>query len=250
MRIDLANCKRLNEDYQRDGVVFISDLLSKPELAEVRQQIHRFNTRIVPRLPAAIRDKSIRFEPDGVSLRSCYYIDQIDGYFNSLGNRADFKDLVRAVVGWEPILYCVETFNKPAWIGTAAVLHQDAAYFEIEPQDMAHLWIALDDVTAANGAIRYWLGSHKFGVWPHDGLVAGAATKDAPFLGVRPEYERQQQAHWQVVPGAMRAGSAAIHSGLIVHDSPPNTTDTPRLGVLCGYRGAHTAFIGLGSETS
>jgi hypothetical protein len=39
------------------------------------------------------------------------------------------------------------------------------------------------------------------------------------------------------------AGCAAIHSGLVIHDSPPNTSMQPRLGLLCGYRGAHTRYL-------
>src|SRR4051794_7744838 len=129
MSVDLENRTALKETFDRDGVVFVPDLLAPDELAEVRREIDRFNTRVVPRLPDAVWQKSIRMEPDGTSLRSCYFIDQIDGYFSAFGNREDFKDLVRGVVGWEPTLYCVETFNKPAHVGTAAVLHQDVAYF-------------------------------------------------------------------------------------------------------------------------
>ena len=40
--------------------------------------------------------------------------------------------------------------------------------------------------------------------------------------------------------GTLEPGDALIHHCQAIHRSDPNTTDTPRCGLLLVYRGAHT----------
>jgi ectoine hydroxylase-related dioxygenase (phytanoyl-CoA dioxygenase family) len=160
-------------------------------------------------------------------------MDQIDEYFLELGNQPRFKNLVQDIVGYDLELYVVETFNKYARVGSEAAAHQDCNFLPLEPMDMAHLWIAIDDATEENGALRYWPGTHKLGLRSHVPAYFGAKLDpvhvdyDAPDLLTVP----------------LPAGSAVLHSGLVFHDSPPNRTPKPRLGLLCGYRGAHTRYL-------
>ena len=231
----------LADVYLRDGFVHVPGVMPPDLLREVRANIERYCKAVVPKLPEEIRAKTVRFEPDGQSIRSCYFMDQIDEYFNALGNRGEFKALVAAVTNWEPELYVVETFNKYAQIGTTAVPHQDVAYFNLEPMDMAHLWIAIDDATAENGALRYWKGSHRDGLIPHVPAIFGYKAVPQEQL----DYDSPDFVTAEVI-----AGDAVIHSGLVVHDSPHNHSNKPRCGLLCGYRGAHTRFLGLGASTT
>ncbi|MEU2608420.1 phytanoyl-CoA dioxygenase family protein [Streptomyces albus] len=224
--------------FAEDGALFAGEVLDADELTEVRRHLKRYMEHVVPRLPEKILAKTVRIEEGGKELRSCYFMDQIDEYFNAFGNREDFKDLIRAVAGWEPELYVVETFNKPAHVGSAASAHQDCAFLPLEPMDIAHLWIAIDPSTAENGALRYWLGSHADGLLPHVPAQWGQ--------GVDPAYVDHDDPRLTVME--IPPGSAAIHSGLVVHDSPPNISGKPRLGLLCGYRGAHTRYLDDGAD--
>jgi ectoine hydroxylase-related dioxygenase (phytanoyl-CoA dioxygenase family) len=47
-----------------------------------------------------------------------------------------------------------------AW-NTAAPWHQDCAYYQPSPNVIVSAWIAVDDTTKHNGAMRIILGSHK-----------------------------------------------------------------------------------------
>src|SRR2546421_11697567 len=94
--------------YTEDGFVFVYDLLTDEELAEVRRNIDRYNTLIAPNLPESVLEKTVRWEPDGTTIRSCYFMDQVDEWFRDFGNQPRFKELVEAVVGYEPVLYCME----------------------------------------------------------------------------------------------------------------------------------------------
>ena len=51
------------------------------------------------------------------------------------------------MVHGEPVSMGVETFNKPAKVGSGVPPHQDNAYFCLTPPDALTIWIALDAAT-------------------------------------------------------------------------------------------------------
>ncbi len=61
----------------------------------------------------------------------------------------------------------VETFSKPAYVGSVVPYHQDNAYFNLTPPDSVTCWIALDDSSQENGCVYYARGSHREGLRPH-----------------------------------------------------------------------------------
>ena len=75
-------------------------------------------------------------------------------------------DLVAPLVNGPLAVMAVESFNKPARVGSPVPPHQDNAYFCQEPADVLTVWIALDPATQENGAVEYFLGSHHE-LWPH-----------------------------------------------------------------------------------
>lgn len=231
--LDRERLTHLHDEYDLDGSVVVGRILDSDEVQECHSRIDRYIKKVIPTLPKTVIEKTVRYEEDGQSIRSCYFMDQVDPWFREFGNRADLKSLVAAVAGYEPELYVVETFNKYAHVGSAAVPHQDAVFLPIEPIDMVHLWIAIDPATEENGALEYWNGTHKQGLVPHE---------PAPFgLGVIGWDVNTQR---DIVKTAvLEPGGAAIHSGTVIHYSPPNATAQPRLGLLCGYRGAHTRVL-------
>ncbi|HEY5857013.1 MAG TPA: phytanoyl-CoA dioxygenase family protein [Aldersonia sp.] len=218
--------------FAEDGTVQTPPVLSPEDLADVRGNIDRYCIQLVPMLAPHIREETVRYESDGESIRSCYFMDQIDEYFRDLGNSPMFKDLVRGVVGYDVELYVVETFNKNARVGSAAPPHQDCAFMRVQPNDVVNLWISIDRATAQNGAVRYWKGSHRNGLLPHVdhhyGLRADEACVDHDA---------------ELIVAELEPGAASLHSGLVLHDSPQNTSGQARLGLICGYRGVHTRFL-------
>jgi ectoine hydroxylase-related dioxygenase (phytanoyl-CoA dioxygenase family) len=132
----------------------------------------------------------------------------------------------------EPLLAGVETFNKPARIGSGVPYHQDNAYFCQTPPDMLTVWIAIDEVTEANGPVFFVKGSHQGGMLPtRPSGVRGNSIGMAEASGV-PVNEQ--------FCGLLAPGDATIHQCETIHHSAPNTTDHSRLGLLLVYRGSHT----------
>jgi ectoine hydroxylase-related dioxygenase (phytanoyl-CoA dioxygenase family) len=220
--------KQLLRDYNRNGVVRILDFFDSVEVNCIREEIHRYIRDDLDSKPA---DAATR-EADGETVRNLWRLEQHNPWFREIAERKAICDLVAPLVNGEPILQGVETFNKPARIGSAVPNHQDNAYFCRTPPDMLTVWIAIDAVTETNGPIFFVKGSH------HDGV-----------LPTKPSHVRGNSiglAEPVSVPlsdqfcGLLDPGDATIHHCNTIHYSGPNTTDQSRLGLLLVYRGEHT----------
>lgn len=220
--------KVLLHDYERDGVVLIRGFLSQEEVAEVRAELDRYIREDLALRPA---DAATR-EADGFTVRNLWRLEQHNAKLRALAEREDIRALVGALVHGEPVLAAIETFNKPARVGSGVPYHQDNAYFCQSPPDMLTVWIAIDPVTEANGPVFFVKGSHQLDVLP---------TKPSGVRG-----NSIGMAEPSTVPlaeqfcGLLAPGDATIHHCHTIHHSAPNKTDHSRLGFLLVYRGSHT----------
>jgi len=228
VNISMSDSSRLTQDYERDGVVLIRQFLSADEVAEVRREIDRY---IREDLAAKTADART-MEADGRTVRNLWRLEQHDAKLRALGERADICAFIAPLVRGEPLLMAVETFNKPARIGSGVPYHQDNAYFCQTPPDMLTVWIAIDAVTADNGPVFFVKGSHRLGVLPtrpsgvRGNSIGLAEVPDAPMS--------------EQFCGLLAPGDATIHHCNTIHHSAPNRTDRSRLGLLVVFRGRHT----------
>lgn len=215
-------------DYERDGVVLIRGFLSADDVAAVCAELARYIRDDLASKPPDART----LERDEKTVRNLWRLEQHNDFFRKLGEREDIRALVAPLVHGEPVLAAVETFNKPARVGSGVPYHQDNAYFCQTPPDMLTVWIAIDAVTEANGPVFFIKGSHKQGMLPTKpsgvrGNSIGMA--DPPGVPLSEQF-----------CGLLAPGDATIHHSVTVHHSAPNTTDRSRLGLLLVYRGMHT----------
>jgi phytanoyl-CoA hydroxylase len=223
----MSNTELLNI-YERDGVVLVPQFLSTEEVAAVRAELDRYIRDDLAAQPIDART----FEKDETSVRNLWRLEKYNTFFRQLGERTDILTFIAPFVHGEPLLVGVETFNKPARIGSGVPYHQDNAYFCQTPPDMLTVWIAIDAVTEANGPVFFVKGSHKEGMRP---------TKPSGVRG-----NSIGMAEPSPVPltdqfcGLLAPGDATIHQCETIHHSAPNTTEFSRLGLLLVYRGSHT----------
>jgi ectoine hydroxylase-related dioxygenase (phytanoyl-CoA dioxygenase family) len=220
------NIEQILTDYERDGVVRVTQFLAAAKLKEIRREVESYVRNIAPKLEAS----EVTFEADGKTARNLWRMEKHSPFFADTAAKPETLALVRRLVHGEPINLGAETFNKPARIGSGVPPHQDNAYFCQSPPDVLTIWIAMDSVTEANGPVLYERGSHKLGLLPHKasgvkGNSIGLAEK-IPFANP--------------FVGRLEPGDALIHHCQTIHYSEPNRTDFPRCGFLMVYRGAHT----------
>ena len=224
----MSDPRELLDAYQRDGVVRIREFFSADTVAEIRAELARYIRDDLSSKPKDART----LEADGKTIRNLWRLEQYNEYFKELGQRREMTELVTALVQGEPVLTGVETFSKPAQIGSAVPYHQDNAYFCQTPPDMLTVWVAMDSVTVENGAVYFIKGSHKYGMLPSK---PSGVTGNSIGLAATPATPKSEQ-----FCATLAAGDATIHHCEIVHHSNENLTEQSRLGLLFVYRGAHT----------
>lgn len=127
-------------------------------------------------------------------------------------------EIVEALLGASPLLFEDCIFMKPPRFGSAKPYHQDNFYFRCHPDDQVlTTWIALDEVDAANGCLRYIDGSHRGPILPHDPVPGAEEYNSAP----RPELidlSRESLA-------PVRKGGVVFHHANTLHTSHRNESD-------------------------
>ena len=100
--------------------------------------------------------------------------------------------------------------------------HQDFSYLPLDRADGMTLWIALDDVTEANGCLYYVLGTHALG---ERRAAWGLAGDDAPRAALPPIAVAPDEGG---TPAPTAAGCAIAHHVHLWHRSPHNASAKTR----------------------
>lgn len=117
----------------------------------------------------------------------------------------------------------------------ATGFHQDWVNFPFDRVGFLTFWIALDTITPDQGSMRFYNGSHR------EGPLGKMARYDLEIPDYYP-YIRERYALSD--PIHLAPGDATIHSGLVVHGAPENTTDRPRWTLILFYHPADTCYTG------
>lgn len=224
----MIDCEQIVQDYQREGVVRIRKLFPAGLVEEIRAELDRYIRHDLGSKPADART----LEADGKTIRNLWRLEQHCEYFLELGKRPEIVDMVSILVQGVAVLKGVETFNKPAKIGSGVPCHQDNAYFCQVPPDMLTMWVAIDSVTVENGAVYFIKGSHQEGMLP---TKQSGVTGNSIGLAEEPTVPKSRQ-----FCATLEPGDVTIHHCNVIHHSDPNTTDQARLGLLLVYCGSHT----------
>ncbi|OZM74354.1 hypothetical protein CFN78_04265 [Amycolatopsis antarctica] len=212
--------------YQRDGFVALPRLFDAARVVEIAERIEDAGARAAERMAPG----DFVLEPGG-KVRNLWRLETYDEYFRELGDDPRLLETMGALLGGEPVLAAVETFNKPALQGSAVPPHQDNAYFCQQPPDMLTVWVAIDATTATNGPVHYVRDS-RAELLPHKG---SGIPGNSMLLADPPSYDQSR-----VTVGLLEPGDAMVHHCQTVHWSEPNRTEQRRTGLLFVYRAAHT----------
>jgi Phytanoyl-CoA dioxygenase (PhyH) len=118
----------------------------------------------------------------------------------------------------------------------ATEFHQDFPWMPMDRSAMLTVWLALVDVPADMGSLRFYDGSHRYGV------LGRSFT--------RPGDDQLTQHPWlkELEPSPpldLKAGDATVHHALTVHGAPANRRDSPRLSFTVTYFDADALYTGL-----
>lgn len=243
--------------FDKEGYLVVENLLSHTELEECQaeiQLIHEFAAgqeseeqkeradvarRHVQREPFA-QDKT---QGDKLPvLRKAENTRQYSGVFKNLAQHPNLVAVLLNLLGEDLLLFRSTLMFKPAFHGSSHGLHQDSAYWPMEPPRLVTVSISLNEATPENGCFKVVPRSHLWGVQEWGGI----ARQQGAELTDRKEVAEQQMD----VP--LTAGSALFFHSLMVHGSGPNTTPNPRNTALYAYFSPDVRYVtkdGTGERT-
>ncbi len=132
-----------------------------------------------------------------------------------------------AIMGSDKVnLLFDQILSKEPATSTKTMWHHDATYWPVLGDQICSLWLALDPVTAENGAVEYVKGSHRWGQrFKAEAFVGdGRYKEDLPKVpDIAAEREKYDIVQYQLEPG-----DCTIHHGLMVHGAPGNATRDKR----------------------
>lgn len=227
-----------HEFFMEHGWVQVDDVISNDEVNAVRAEVLRM-------LKQGVTNVDHHFEDLATDeyARLGEVVNEPSRFSELMRDFATSKkigDLMREVMGVAEIrLFRDLGINKlpTSQAGIQTGIHQDLPNYPIRTEIEAAVWIALTDLPANSGTLRWLDGSHRMGelgIWVLPG-------KD--WLVEHPEDEAKLTA-----PPAMRAGSATIHHGYTLHGTDPNLSGMPRLGLTLAFCSAEATFTGGASR--
>jgi non-haem Fe2+, alpha-ketoglutarate-dependent halogenase len=210
--------------FARHGYLAPLDVIGPTEAAALRDQIHKYlvDNGGAPAGLAGLRTKA--------HLRCPALLDLV--------RRPAILDAVASLIGADLLCRSSSVFLKEPQDSAYVAWHQDAAYWNLEPDDVVTAWIAISDSTLANGALAVIPGSHREEILPH-----GPSNDPANQL----QHSQKILAALDLtraVPLLLPAGAMSLHHVRIAHGSPPNRSPARRIGFAIRYVAAHVRKLG------
>jgi len=105
--------------------------------------------------------------------------------------------------------------------------HQDQTYWPLDTDTTVTMWMPLVDISESMGTMYFGSGSQKHGYLGESHIQDKADDKWEALLA--------DKGCAIVNHGAMKAGDATFHAGLVLHGAPGNDSDKPREVVTVIY---------------
>lgn len=222
-----TNIDSINQAFNEHGFVVVRSFFSKDEIAELRRALDRYVAETVP----ALNGTDVVFEKNGTAIRNLFRMEQHDTFFDTFGRRPEVLSVADVLANGKASLRAVQTFNKPAAVGSPVPQHQDNAYFCLTPPDAFTMWVAVDAATEENGPVHYLPGTHTLGSLEH--VYSGQAGNSLKMSSPR-RFEKED-----VYRALMDPGDVIFHHCRTIHFSGPNTSGKNRVGMVIPYAGTH-----------
>lgn len=211
------------EAYRRDGFLSPLPALRPEEAAALRREVEAFGARHEIAEALVLRNKAHLKMP---SLTGVITDPRV-------------LDAVEGILGPDILCWGSSLFIKEPGTPHYVAWHQDAYYWDMEPDDVCVVWIALIRSTAENGAMRVVPGTHLTPPAPHKPSEDGSGNMLFTYEEAAVEVDERA-----AVDCLLEAGEMSIHHMGIMHGSGPNRSNDRRMGYSITYCAPHVRHFG------
>ncbi len=219
----MLNTEQAAAELRDTGFVLLKGIFSEAELQPLRQLTDRIVAYAEQHLEDPFADYYLRHRSDQGVL---YDLFQRHPEFQSVARKKELLDVLEGVIGKDIFMYENCLVYKPKGKNNAVPWHQDFINRPNEPVKYIS-WVAMDDVTIDNGAMKLIPGSHRKGFLPMY-RVKGETHHDR----IKPEYIEEDKAQYVT----MQAGDALLFNQLVVHSSDLVNSTKPRRAFRASYQ--------------
>lgn len=153
-------------------------------------------------------------------------------------------DIAEDILGPNLLAWNTHWFVKEPGDGRYVGWHQDTTYWHLQPDDAITVWIALSDVTKANGAMKMVKGTHTREVVPHtDTWKPGAMLTRGQEIAVEVDEDSATDVE-------LKAGQVSIHHHKIFHASPANQAPDRRIALAVRYIPTHVRQVAITDDSA
>lgn len=155
-------------------------------------------------------------------------------FANQMAHNDKLLDVVEAIIGPDILIWSSTFFIKEPRTESYVSWHQDMKYWGLsDVNGQVSAWVALNNVTQANGCMQFLPKTHKGPMVDHKD-----SFDDTNIL------TRGQEAQFDYDPAdivniELKPGQVSFHHGKLLHASQPNSSDDRRIGYAIQFIAPH-----------
>lgn len=219
----------LTNNFKEEGYLILKEVFSEKELVEYRSLVQEIIKYAEKSLEDPFQEYYMGHRADQGAL---YDLFQRHPEFDGIVRNEKILNALEMLIGKDILLYENCLVYKPKNKSNEVPWHQDFMNRKDEPEKYI-IWVALDDVTIENGALKVLPGTHKLGFMPwykvkgethHTRLKLDAVDTD--------QYQHVE----------MKAGDVLIFHHLLIHGSDRVESDLPRRAFRASFQSFDQVF--------
>lgn len=215
--------------FDNQGFVIHSEVFSEKELLPLRSLTERIAGKDYSEWQDPFEKYYMQHRTDQGTLYDLY---QRHPEYRHLIDNAKVLDLLEEVMGPDILLYENSLVYKPRGKRNEVPWHQDFMNRTDEPEKLI-VWIALDDVTIENGALKILPGTHKLGF--QDWYRVKGETHHT-----RLKLDNVDTSNYEYAE--MKAGDVLIFHHLVIHGSDRVSSNKPRRALRFSVQSLEDVF--------
>ena len=216
------------KQYIKNGFAVYKKIINKELIKEINSDLKNFLSLNIKKF----KKHELHLTKDK-SINSLHNLKKWK-WINKIQKETKIKKIVHSILGNKVKKFGAELFAKPAKTGRNVPIHQDNYYWCTKTGKGITIWISLGKSNKKNGAVFYFLGSHKMGLLEHEISYKPGSSQILKNL--------ESLKFFKKITPTLNPGDCIVHNSLIIHGSDKNISKNSRTGITLRYLPGNETF--------